>query len=297
MNQSNAPEDALTDAFTMLAAFTRAGATTFDVTTKLLSGEKKDFRRRVTIKSLIRDLTRLMDAAEAQNLSIIIRPHSKENSFIQLDDIQEETLNLLSPYSCCLIETSERSYQAFIAVSGLDKKSQEKVRQQLIATAKADPGASGAARLAGSLNVKECHRRPDGSFPRVRILRPGNGKIFSVPELIAVGLIQSVVVEVAEPSDMSISVKRPRRRIFPNYERTKLYVRRKDDGAIDRSAVDLLYAITCLDWQISPAKTAELLHKFSEKAWERGDDYVELTIAKAEEKIFLRHPKKGRRRA
>lgn len=288
-------EEALTDALSMLSAFTRAGATTFDVTTKLLSGEKKGFRRRVSTRTLIRDLTRLMEAAEAETHSIIIRPHARDISFIQLDDIKEEALEIFKPHSCCSIETSQGSYQAFVAVSGLDKNSREKIRQQLVEIAKADAGASGAARLAGSLNVKERHRKADGTFPRVRILSPGNGRIFSVPELIALGLIRSVVVKVPESSGKTIA-KRPRRTIVPNYERTKLYVRPKEDGTTDRSAVDLLYAITCLDWQISPEKTANLLHEYSEKAAERGEDYVEWTVAKAAEKILQRRPKKRRGR-
>jgi hypothetical protein len=294
-SNNSVTDDALTDALSMLAAFTRAGATTFDVTTKLLSGEKKGFRRRVATRSLIRDLTRLMEAAEAETLNIIIRPHSRDISFIQLDDIQEEALEALTPHSCCSIQTSEGSYQAFIAVSGLDKKSREKIRQQLVEIAKADAGASGAARLAGSFNVKERHRKADGSFPRVRILSPGNGRIFSVPELIASGLIRSVVAKVPESSCKTIA-KRPRRTIVPNYERTKLYVRPKEDGTTDRSAVDLLYAITCLDWQISREKTAKLLHEYSEKAAERGEDYVERTVVKAQEKILQRQPKKLRGR-
>jgi hypothetical protein len=56
-------------------------------------------------------------------------------------------------------------------------------------------------------------------------------------------------------------------------------VRRKPNGEVDRSGVDVLYAATCLDWGLSEAETGELLKEKSGKAKERRDDYAESVVA------------------
>jgi hypothetical protein len=273
--------EVISEAETMIAAFARAGCDQFDVTLKSLDGEKKHFRRNVSCTRLKSGLADLIKMAEHDLLSIIVRPHSKSVAFIQLDDISEAIASQLTPHSCCVLETSEGNYQAFVAVVRLDRTAKETVRNALIDTTSADRGASGAVRLAGTYNFKQQRRRNDGSYPRVRLISVGAGKILSVPELISAGLIKpqiSVVPQSAVPKPK----KPPRRRIFPSYEKAMLHVRRKEDGTMDRSAVDLLFAVTCLDWQITIEETIKLLHTHSPKAAERYDDYVERTVARAQ---------------
>ena len=272
--------EVINEAEAMIAAFARAGCEQFDVTLKSLTGEKKHFRRNVSCKRLKSDLDDLIKMAEHDLLSIIVRPHSKSVVFIQLDDISEAVASQLTPYSCCVLETSESNYQVFLAVVSLDRSAKETVRTALIDTTFADKGASGAVRLAGTSNFKQQRRRNDGSYPRVRLVSVGTGRILSVPELISAGLIKPQLSAV--PQSVVAKFKKPRRRIFPSYEKAMLHVRRKEDGTIDRSAVDLLFAVTCLDWQITTEETIKLLHKHSPKAAERYDDYTERTVARAQ---------------
>jgi len=280
------------EAEAMIAAFVSVGGDNFDLTLKTITGEKRQFRRNLSAKRFQHDLAMLMETAERDCLSVIVRPHSKSVAFIQLDDIIRETALRLIPYSCCVLETSEGNYQAFIPLVGLDRAAKELARSALVEKTLADRGASGAARLAGSFNFKHGRQREDGTYPQVRLVSPGEGKVFSVPELVAAGLISIPLAEAPKPN--LIRPKPPRRHIVPSYQRTIHYVRRKEDGSVDRSAVDLLFAVTCLDWQVSTEKTILLLEANSPKAAERYDDYAERTVVKAQ-RIIEKRTAKARR--
>lgn len=277
--ESSALCDAVADARLMLTALHNGGADRFDLTLKNLGGVKVKFQRRVSVDSLRRWVEGLLEEAERKTLSVIIRPHSLTTVFVQLDDLTLENATLAGPYSCCVIETSPDNFQAFVALVGLsDKAETDAVRRSLIKYFHADAGASGAARLAGSLNVKEKHRRPDGSFPRVQITTVNHGLILTPSELIARGLLQDLSVPTLRPLP---SAPKKRRRRAPIYSRAVSAVRLKEDGEVDRSAVDFHYAVVCFDWGFSYQDTVGLLQANSPKAAERNDDYAERTAANA----------------
>lgn len=271
--------DAVADARLMVTALHRGGADRFDLTLKNVSGEKVKFQRRVSVDSFRRRLEGLLKDAERQQLSLIIRPHSPDTVFIQLDDLTPENALLMEPYSCCVIETSPNNFQAFVVLTGMNGKTEtDTVRRSLIKYAHADEGASGAARLAGSLNVKEKHRRVDGSFPRVRLTKVSHGLILTPSELSAAGLLQDLPVPTIRPVQSAI---KKRRRRPPIYALAVDAVRPKDDGEVDRSAVDFHYAVVCLDWGFTYEDTVRLLRANSPKAMERDDDYAERTVINA----------------
>lgn len=108
-----------------------------------------------------------------------------------------------------------------------------------------------------------------------------------VADLEAAGLLAEIEVEV--PAEKVLRFKRrgaPPLRI-PSYAKSLASVRRKDDGEPDRSAADLLFAVTCLRWRppLTPQEIADLLYEHSEKVAEKNQhaaaDYVELTIEEA----------------
>lgn len=271
----------LIDARLMLAAFSRVGATHFDVTPKGLTDGKLRFRRKVPLLVLYRELPDLLSTSRRRKESVILRPRGDDVSFIQLDDIKEPVLDQLSHYACCVIETSHGNFQAFVAVTGLTPANVEHVRRRLIDQVGADKCASGAVRLAGTLNVKEIHRETDGSFPIVRMVSSSCRKALSMGDLLAADLISPKSDQAVGLSMTDLRLKTPKRRIAPSYDKAQQSVRRKEDGTVDRSAVDFHYAIVCLDWQFSPEATIKLLEQHSAKAAERADDYVERTVARA----------------
>lgn len=271
--------DAVADARLMVTALHKGGADRFDLTLKDVVGEKVKFQRRISVDSFRRRLEGLLEEAERRTWSVIIRPHSPDTTFIQLDDLTPENAALMGPYSCCVIETSPDNFQAFVALTGLsDKAETDAVRRSLIKYAHADGGASGAARLAGSLNVKEKHRRPDGSFPRVQLTKVNHSLILTPAELSADGLLQDLPVPTLRPLP---STHKKRRRRAPSYAMAVNAVRLKEDGEVDRSGVDFLYAVTCFDWGFSYEDTVSLLRVSSPKAAERNDAYVEDTVTNA----------------
>ncbi len=272
--------DAIADARLMVTALHKAGTSHVDVTLKDVSGEKVKFQRRVSVEKFRERLDGLLREAERRTLSVIIRPHSRETVLVQLDDLTPENAALVEPYSCCVIETSANSFQAFVALNGLrDKNETDVVRRSLIKFSHADSGATGAARLAGSLNVKEKHRRLDGSFPRVKLTKVTHGLILTPPELSANGLLQDL--PPAPPLRPLPSSPKAKRRRAPIYAMAVTAVRPKEDGEVDRSAVDFHYAVVCLDWGFSYEDTVRLLQANSPKAAGRDDDYAERTVTNA----------------
>lgn len=283
--------DALADAQLMLTAFQRAGADYFDLTLKNLAGEKVKFQCRLSAGSFRSKLLTILDQAEQAFLSIIIRPHPRSELFIQLDDINAAAVGLISEFSFLVIETSPGNYQAFVAISKLNNKLEgESIRRQLIKIVSADEGATGAVRLAGSLNVKEKHRTADGIFPRVKLISVAHGRIFTASELIAAGLIEDLPIDLPPQISTKFNAKKSRLRRAPIYEMAVGAVKPKQDGNIDRSAVDAHYAVVCLDWGFTIEETISLLRTNSPKAAERSDGYVEKTVSWAREQIARRTP-------
>jgi hypothetical protein len=293
--------DPLADGLLMLTALSRAGATSFDVTLKNDIGKNAGFLRNNSVTSLRAKLPALLERAERECLSIILRPRASSVGLIQLDDISENVARILAAHACCITETSPRNFQAFLAFAGPPPKAElEHIRYRLITATKADKGASGAGRLAGSLNVKEKHRRPDGSFPRVQLASVKHDHLASIDELDADGLLadlpitpplsqtQSILATSTPPLSAASRPQRRRVRRAPSYEHCIGSVRRKEGGEIDRSAVDYLFAVTCLDWGFSLEQTVNLLRLHSPKANERSDDYADRTVLRAHREITHR---------
>ncbi len=275
------------DGKAMLQAFAAAGAYSFDVTLRDTK-QKVEFMADVPFAWLSEQLPRMLEKADRLESSLIVRPRVGDGcALVQLDDLNAETVARLSDFAVCALETSPNNYQAFVAVSGVaDEKERESVRARLIAAAAADKGATGAARLAGSFNAKEKYRQADNSFVCVRLVSVSPGRTVTVAELDAAFLLAAIPPQPT-PSVSDSDEKRgvvarvPRRE--PSYEKAMASVRRKADGSVDRSAVDALFAVTCLNWNWTPAETVNILRRNSPKAAEKSrDNYAERTVAWAE---------------
>jgi hypothetical protein len=103
--------------------------------------------------------------------------------FIQLDDIAAGKLPALAAAMFLIIETSPGNHQAWLAMAGEhDREFARRIRRG----AGADITASGATKIAGSLNFKDKYA-PD--FPRVRIREAQPGRMTSTAELERMGLV------------------------------------------------------------------------------------------------------------
>ena len=165
----------------MLDAFASVGATQFDVTWTTRSGDKDEFRRGMQIADLARTMPALLDAAITRERNLIVRPHGPGIAFLQLDDLAADRLPAIAPAVFLALETSPGNFQAWLALPGSeDKEFARRVRRGT----GADATASGATRVAGSLNFKDKYA-PD--FPRVKIHAAQPGRMTNPPSLSGLG--------------------------------------------------------------------------------------------------------------
>jgi len=168
----------------MLDAFTSAGADHFDITWTTRQGEKAGFRRHMPADTLRHLLPVMLSNAEKNERNLIVRPLSDRAVFIQLDDLSRAGLERVKLAAFLGLETSPGNYQAWVAIPAgqADKDFARRLRKG----AGADDTASGATRVAGSLNFKDKYA-PD--FPTVQIAHNAPGLMASTGQLESMGLV------------------------------------------------------------------------------------------------------------
>ena len=264
------------EAQAMLDAFASVGATQFDVTWTTRGGAKDGFRRGVRLADLVRALPAMLDDATRKQRNLIVRPHGQAITFIQLDDLAPAMLARLAPAVFLALQTSPGNFQAWIATAGAEDKD---FARRLRKGTGADATASGATRVAGSLNFKDKYAP---NFPRVAIEQAQPGRKTTPAELERLGLVAA-----PEPAPRrTFPPARPRaresNRKWPDYARCL-------DGAPlnhdktgpKRSSADWTWCIIAIDWGWSEAETAARLMEESSKAQENGEGYTARTVAKA----------------
>jgi hypothetical protein len=264
------------DARAMLDAFASVGATQFDVTWTTRSGDKAGFRRNVTLADLARTMPAMLDGATAKQRNLIVRPHGPGVTFIQLDDLKADMLTRLAPPVFLTLQTSPANFQAWLAISGREDKD---FARHLRKGTGADATASGATRVAGSLNFKDKYA-PD--FPRVGIEQAQPGRKTTAAELERLGLVAAPDA----PAPPRFGSNRPRARTgnrkWPSYALcVKGAPLNADKTAPDISRADFTFCMTAIDWGWSVDETAARLIEESSKAHENGEGYAVRTARNA----------------
>ncbi len=72
----------------MLDAFASVGAIRFNLTLTTRAGEKRYFKRSVSVADLANRLPALLDNTTRQEINVIVRPYGPGVTFIQLDDLK-----------------------------------------------------------------------------------------------------------------------------------------------------------------------------------------------------------------
>jgi hypothetical protein len=207
-----------------------------------------------------------------------VRPHGPGVTFIQLDDLKADQLPPLAPAVFLTIETSPGNYQAWLALPGIeDRDFSRRVRKG----AGADPSASGATRVAGSLNFKDKYA-PD--FPRVQILAVQPGRQTNTDELERLGLVAALET-AAQPLRIAAParVSPPGNRKWPSYDLCL-------DGAPPSQSVagrprhsiaDFTWCLISASWGWQTEEIADRLLEESAKARENGPVYALKTATRA----------------
>ena len=258
----------------MLDAFASVGATRFNLTWTNSAGEPRRSFKGISLAELARAMPGMLDRAIANRLNLIVRPYGPGVAFIQLDDLTADTLGKLPrnpPAQFLTLETSPGSLQAWLAVPGsYDKEFARRVRRG----AGADLTASGATRVAGSLNYKDKYA-PD--FPRVTIREAAPGRKVTEAELEQMGLVAAPDDFAPLPPALSASPHR-----WPSYADTLAGApgNRAGDGP-DRSKADFVWCMTAISWGYGIEETAARLLIESRKAREEGKSYADGTAKNA----------------
>ena len=264
----------------MLDAFMSVGADRFVLTWRTLQDEEIAVRKHWSAGYIGCNLPRLLSTAEARQLNLIIRPVSPRGFFLQLDDLSPETLERVRPLALFTLATSPGKAQAWLFVEGLgDKEADRDFRRRVKKACGADLMASGAVRLAGSLNFKPRYA-PD--FPRIALTHAASGRLVSREQIEALGLVAAREIPRAPEG---VSTRRGRGRGWPDYQRCLRGTPLNSEGTgPDRSRADFLWAKWAIERGWSQGEVAMQLMQISAKAREprHGRPYAISTARSAE---------------
>jgi hypothetical protein len=194
----------------MLDLFASLGVSSFDLTRTDLDGRKCEYRAAQNIEAIRCRMPSLIGKAMVHRHNLIVRPRRGLAELVQLDDLRGTMLEQVRDTAFLILTTSRGNHQAWVAV----RECGEDFARRLRRGSGADLSASGATRVAGSVNFKPQYS-PD--FPTVQILEATPRRIVTRGELEAAGLVAaSDPVPVNGPFGA-----RPnwRAKAWPSYER------------------------------------------------------------------------------
>jgi hypothetical protein len=267
-------------AWQMLDLFASVDVAAFDLTTTDLAGCKHGFRRAVSLGALRQWIPHLLDAALQHQHNLIVRPKGGALELVQLDDLSGARLERLRAASFLILTTSRGNHQAWIAVTTGRAGLARRLRQ----ASSADPSASGATRVAGSVNF---NRKYAPDFPTVCILEATPHRTVTETQLEALGLVAGPEAVMLRHVPRRASI--PRAPQWPSYERCLQNAPcARDSDRPDVSRADFTFCLLALDWGWSRAATCQRLLEKSSKARENGPAYAYLTVERAAAVIFRR---------
>jgi hypothetical protein len=230
----------------------------------------------VKLADLTRALPAKLDDAIREQRNVIVRPHGEGVTFIQLDDLKGDMAARVAPAVFLILRTSPANFQAWVAIAGAEEKD---FARRLRNGTGADATASGATRVAGSLNFKDKYAP---NFPRVAIEQAQPGRKTTAAELERLGLVAAP----EPPARQSLPPARPRARAsnrkWPSYalclDGAPL---NHDKTGPKRSSADWAWCMIAIDWGWSVDETAARLMEESSKAQENGEGYAARTAQRA----------------
>jgi DNA primase RepB-like protein len=262
------------EAYKMLDTFASVGAMHFDVTFLDIDGQKRGFRAQQSVRQLRNSLPQLIPGLEERQQNIIVRPTCEKYQIVQLDDLSYEQLKPLAAVSFLILETSPGNHQAWVAVSGVDDA--KDFARRLRKGTEADATASGATRIAGTVNYKNKY---GPSFPTVKILQAAPGRTTTAQQLETFGLVAAP--EPVAPAT-PLRVFSDNSRSWPDYQRCVQGAPMKNgENKPDISRADFFWAMMACQrgWDIP--EVASRLMELSAKAKENGQRYAEITAENA----------------
>ncbi|MCP5116041.1 MAG: hypothetical protein GY953_34880 [bacterium] len=268
----------------MLETFASLGVHSFDLTQTDIDGAQRGFRPAQRLGLLQRGMPLLLESAIRRQHNVIVRPRGARTELVQLDDLSGAVLERVSGAAFLILATSAGNHQAWVAVREGTPDFARRLRQG----SGADPSASGATRIAGSVNFKRKYA-PD--FPTVSLRKKTPHRTTSRGELEALGLVAAAAADPLAPPGRVSPLRRAKQ--WPSYERCLQNAppAHQSDRA-DVSRADFTFCLLAIDWGWSVPETGQHLLAKSSKAQARGEAYAKLTAQRAAAAIDRRHARK-----
>ncbi len=224
-------------------------------------------------------------ANETQSICVRVAGKKREYSsrrLVQYDDVPAEVLPRLSPFAFLIEATSPNNYQAWLALSDLipDHDDFVAMKRRLYAPLKSfgvNGGAHGSVRWAGTLNRKPKRRYADGESPRIQLIQTAPGRITSLAELEAAGLLAPAPPKSTPEEVRAIKARLPEHGASYDYAQAKQ----------DRSGADWKFVCAELRQGFPAHLVVSHLEATSEKAAKRSDGYATVTVEKARRELGL----------
>jgi hypothetical protein len=262
----------------MLDSFCSVGADLFVLTWRTLQDEEIQVRKHWSAGYIRRNLRHLLADAERRQLNLIIRPTSPKGFFLQLDDLSPDALERVKPIALLTLATSPGKTQAWLFVEGKgDPDADRDFRRRVKQACAGDLMASGAVRIAGSLNFK---RKYAPNFPRVAITHAVPGLMTSREQLQQLGLVAAP--DIAPPRRVPVSGQG--RGSWPDYNACLAGApANRDNSGPDRSRADFLWCKWSIERGWAVDQVAARLLEVSSKAREarHGEPYALGTAQRA----------------
>jgi hypothetical protein len=276
-------------ALVMVSAFASVHAGIFDLTITDAKGEEvKGLQRpKRSLEQLRHMINGTLDYAARHQYNVIIRPVRSGGAalLVQLDDLDSGKIETVLQHAFLVIRTSpgadgSGNHQAWVAVADAsqDQEPARDFARRLRKGVGADRGASGAARIAGSTNFKECYAP---NFPTVEITYVKPGHCITMMELERAGLV-AAPEPLRAPTPPARSFK-DGPKTWPSYD---MCVRgappsKTDPDKPDYSLADFTWVRTAAQWGFGPEQIKARLSELSPCAKKDGPRYVELTVTRA----------------
>jgi hypothetical protein len=213
--------------------------------------------------------------------SVCGRPQSKLR-LIQVDDCSWEVVCLLLPFAFLVAMTSPGNFQVWIALSDVIPDDEEFKAQKRRLYKKLNPkkdkkgpngGAHGSIRWPGMLNRKPLRRYADGESPRIQLIGATPGRITSLAELDAAGLLAPLPRKATPEEVRELKTKLP----VGGWPDINDYLSR----AGDRSGPECGWAMAAFKRGFPRHSIIAKLKEIGPKASTRDDDYAEQTVTAA----------------
>lgn len=265
----------------MLTAFESAGVERYDRSLVNERREGEEFRPNLTARGLRRSLPETLRRCERERLNFIIRPRSRRDyRLIQLDDLNQTKAAKVRDYGFMVIETSPANYQVWLAVEDGDSETARRLKRGI----GADMGASGAVKLAGSLNFKLQYAP---NYPRVRLVWTDSETPIVRLEVLEESGLLAPKASIAEIPPAVLGGPPPN--AWPDYRRCLQNAPLSRDGEhVDCSRADYTWAKIALQrfrWVQRPEAVIPKLYALSAKAQEKGEAegmiYCRMTVNNA----------------